>query len=1217
MTGAWDLFFSYRRHDLDRARPLLKALSDAGIRVWRDENDIPEQASITAEIRDGIANSRAFLAFYSSTYPLSNPCQQELTTAWLAAHQISGAANARVWIVNPESGFEHIPELLRDQQAPSVGEVNSQAAKTARGIKDRLDALDERLLGSGVRDIPAYYGISPVQARRFTGRSRELWDLHGKLTANRISITTGIQGQTATQVRGLGGNGKSLLAREYSIKFGPAYPGGVFWLSAYGHDDARGALTAAQREALRRDQIREFAFLSGLPTEGLKPEEIETALWRKLECRGDRCLWIIDDLPSGLSLDDFQKVWTARWPGASTLITTRSKVYGFGSALDLGVLSTEEAFALLCSHLQSGSSDEMKARRIVELLGCHPLAIDVAGSYLAQRIENFESYVKSLENPTEDAAEFGALLEESLPTGHERSISATLLNSIRQLGSEGLDFLRLGSLLASAPIQMSFVVEVFEALGEGGAAKIRALQAVGQAAALSLCESSGDTRTVHTLVSRTMRFQFPGNERILKLRSAAVEALTRRLGSNTHITDHLKITMDMPHARHLVASDLATEREARLAVWVGHRDYERGDYASARRTQEQALAMRLRFFGEEHLDTLEAMSSLAMTLSEQGDLVEARKMHERALAGCRRALGEDHPGTLRVMGNLAVTLCSQGDLTRARELDEQVLAARRRVLGEDHPESLAAKNNLASTLYQQGDLGGARKLQEHVLVARRRVLGEDHPDTVMAMSNLAVTLSLQGDLAGARECQKKVLAAYSHLLGPEHPDTLKALGNVASTLYEQGDLGEASQLQERALAAHRRLLGEEHPSTLMAMNNLATTLSGQGDLKEARKLQEQVLAAGCHVLGDEHPITLCAMANLAVMLHAQGNLVEARKLQERTVAAISRVLGEDHPDTLKALGNLVSTLYDIRDLATARKLAEQVLAASRRLLGGDHPHTLTAMFSFSQILHVQGDLAEARKLAEEVFAARRRVLGEEHSDTLVALRNIAVILCAEGDLAGARTIQDQVLTASRHHLGEGHPETLVAMNNLAATLYEQGNLAGARELQEQALAASCRVLGDEHPITLTTRSDLALTLSALGDLTRARELNEQVLGGRRRVLGDGHPDTITSMGNLAATLAEQGDLARARELNEQVLAARRGVLGDEHPDTLAAMRNVALILYAQANLAEARNLQELAVAGYRRVLGDRHPETQTARDILDLIKAAGFGQKLRRVFGRK
>jgi hypothetical protein len=290
VAGSWDLFFSYRRQDLERARPLLQALAELGVRVWRDENDIPEQASITKEIRHGIAHSKALLAFYSSTYPLSNPCQQELTSAWLAGQQIDQIASHRVWIVNPEQDFDHVPELLRDQQIPRLTGDGSQVHALAQGIKDRLGALPATWLGSGVRDLPAsaYHGMRPIQAQRFAGRAKEFWDLHGKLTANRLSIITGVYGQAVAEVRSMGGNGKSLLAREYSIRFGPAYPGGVFWLNAYGHDDTKGPLRQKQREALRQDQLRAFATKLQVPTEGLKPSDIEARL-----CNNSRVLQMI------------------------------------------------------------------------------------------------------------------------------------------------------------------------------------------------------------------------------------------------------------------------------------------------------------------------------------------------------------------------------------------------------------------------------------------------------------------------------------------------------------------------------------------------------------------------------------------------------------------------------------------------------------------------------------------------------------------------------------------------------------------------------------------------------------------------------------------------------------------------------------------------------------------------------------------------------------
>ena len=62
-----------------------------------------------------------------------------------------------------------------------------------------------------------------------------------------------------------GGNGKTLLAREYAIRFGAAYGGAVFWLSAYGNHDTKGQLDPQAGEALCQDQIAEFAQRMGIP----------------------------------------------------------------------------------------------------------------------------------------------------------------------------------------------------------------------------------------------------------------------------------------------------------------------------------------------------------------------------------------------------------------------------------------------------------------------------------------------------------------------------------------------------------------------------------------------------------------------------------------------------------------------------------------------------------------------------------------------------------------------------------------------------------------------------------------------------------------------------------------------------------------------------------------------------------------------------------------
>jgi len=207
----------------------------------------------------------------------------------------------------------------------------------------------------------------------------------------------------------------------------------VFWLNGYGNDGSKGPLDPASREALRNEQVRDFAVRCRVAVQGLEPALIEAAFWQNLEQLSRPSLWIVDDLPSGLTSREIETRWVARWVGASTLITTRSTEYrSIGRGIDLEMLAEEEAFSLLTSRRPPQTQAECgSALGIVRALGCHPLAAEIAGSYLARGFTSYEKYQADLRDVDLDAIEFGAELAETLPTDHARSVSATLLCSVR------------------------------------------------------------------------------------------------------------------------------------------------------------------------------------------------------------------------------------------------------------------------------------------------------------------------------------------------------------------------------------------------------------------------------------------------------------------------------------------------------------------------------------------------------------------------------------------------------------------------------------------------------------------------------------------------------------------------------------------------------------------------------------------------------------------
>jgi tetratricopeptide (TPR) repeat protein len=1032
MGASNDLFLSYRWADKASVEPLVAALSARGVSVWQDAREVQDSSSIQHAVSTGLAGARALLAWYSSRYNESRACQWELTSAYCAA-QAEGDPRRRILVVNLEAGNKHVhlPELFDQLHFSGAGvpddplAVDALAGRIQAALRDKVPATP---LGE-LRPLtpPRWLPSMGTGSTRFVGRLRHMWQLHGQLLAGKATMLTGAGGKPGLAlVHGAGGIGKSLMAEEYALRFGAAYPGGVFWVRAHGHPDGGTPITPAQRANLRDAQVIDLAMGLGIDTKDLEPAQVRAAMARHFQHQAQPFLWVVDDLPPDLGTEALSD-WLAPHPYGCTLFTTRTRRFTHVATLELPQLDPDEARGLLTRQRRLTPEDAAVADQICAALGYHALAVDVTAALIERR--GLEGTLHALRNPDRDALALAAQFDEALPNGHQREIAATFLDSIRQLDEPARDLLRCAAMLAAAPIPRLLLVRGVAAAAriEGSDAEDRTDLAVDLLLSSSLADDAGNGAiTVHTLVSRTMRFSEASPDALVAWRNRAVHVLTVEMTQAADIRRHGRLEPWVEHARELSASgdDLAT---IDLLGWVARYDHERAAYPLARGGYERQREIRARVLGEEHRDTLVAIGNLGLVLLDQGDLPGARRLHEVVLEVRMRVLGEEHPDTLTAMSNLASTLGSQGDLPGARLLEETVLDVSKRVHGDEHTTTLRAKNNLAGTLRSQGDLVGARRLEEAVLEVSMRVLGEEHPNTLTTMSNLAGTLQSQGGLSGARLLQEAVLDALKRAKGPEHPDTLMSMNNLANMLFSQGDLTGSRRLLEVVLEVQKRVLGEEHPNTLSTMSNLADTMRSQGDLVSARRLQEVVLGIATRVLGDAHPATLTFTNHLAGTLFSQGDLAGARRLEEAVLEASKRVLGAEHPGTLSAMNNLAISLSRQGDLAGARRLQEAVLEVRKRDLGEEHPDTLTSMNNLALTFHFLGDLSDASRLEVAALDLRKRVLGVVHPDTLTSMHNLAKTLWRQGLFEDARRLQEKAVEGFLRTLGRTHPHAEQAL----------------------------------------------------------------------------------------------------------------------------------------------------------------------------------------------
>ena len=88
----------------------------------------------------------------------------------------------------------------------------------------------------------------------------------------------------------------------------------------------------------------------------------------------------------------------------------------------------------------------------------------------------------------------------------------------------------------------------------------------------------------------------------------------------------------------------------------------------------------------------------ATYLHSRGEPGPARPLRERAWDLRRSTLGEDHPDTLDSASNLALDLWEVGHYEQSRQLSEDTLTRERRILGAGHPHALRLAHDLAAAL---------------------------------------------------------------------------------------------------------------------------------------------------------------------------------------------------------------------------------------------------------------------------------------------------------------------------------------------------------------------------------------------------------------------------------------------------------------------------------------------------------------------------------------
>lgn len=415
-----------------------------------------------------------------------------------------------------------------------------------------------------------------------------------------------------------------------------------------------------------------------------------------------------------------------------------------------------------------------------------------------------------------------------------------------------------------------------------------------------------------------------------------------------------------------------------------------GDYLSARRCYERALAILIARFGPESLPVADARTRLATVLIDLAEYAQARTLldqalaiHEPALGGMSYTVGVD----VYLLGAAAESI---EDNARALALFERA----RRNFETSGSEAFAAicMRRIADLVASAGDTGRAERLFEQALESQERTFGPEHTEVSATLLDYAKLLQAIGEPARALELLQRARAIQEKVLGKGHPWVALTLVAIGRLQAGQGKLAEASASIRKGLSIDERAFGPDPQGWTDHLLELASVQWRSGEAIEA-----QALALRAEL------VSRTSFRHVARSLSEREALSVAQLLDTSLDLALSTTaaLGPDRGSARKVWDELIRSRVLVLDEMTARHHAalesgSESIAEAKALE--------TSRDRLARLIVSGPDMARAEAYRDALAAAGTEV---ERAERALADRSAAFRHELERDSAGL----DDVLAA--------------------------------------------------------------------------------------------------------------------------------------------------------------------------------------------------------------
>ncbi|MBA8753798.1 tetratricopeptide repeat protein [Wolbachia pipientis] len=826
----------------------------------------------------------------------------------------------------------------------------------------------------------------------FTGRTEELRELH-KLIQKSQGVATVIS--QLVSISGLGGIGKTELAKKYIEEHSKDYDNNIIWIKAETHETMVQSFLRLARDPL------------GIPTEDRDIESIVRDIYAFFAKR--KSLFVFDNaeeyrsegqdagisqfLPSHFLSSDDNK--------PSVLITSRNQKWGDIKSLTLGAFTEPESIDFIRKALGiKDGSQENEIKNLAETLQHFPLALQQAVAYIKERdiaLKNvglkFEisDYLKRYKEEAEK------LLDFKFPKDSDNSYTKTTFITWRitidkikdnpEYGQQAKEILDIIAYIApdNIPAKMFLGVERNEEkLGD-------AIQLLKQYSMINSGEEQSSVN-IHRLVQQVTRIELEkqGKDKVVKKTFELLEE-SFPYGSDK-LEDYAKKRQLLPH----------------LEAFLSHVDNWLTKNPSEKQTIEKDYLVNLLIWiGDGYFDL---------------DPRRQKKSLERVLPIIKKHYGSDHFQAAITLANLGIAYGALGDPQKEKELLERALPILKTHYSPDHFEVAKLLANLGNAYGYLGNYKKQKELLERALAIQEKHCGSDHSEVARTLANLGNVYGALGDPQKQKALLVRALLTFEKHYGTGHPEVARTLISLGTAYRALGDPQEEKELLERALPIFKEYYGYDHFEVAKLLANLGIAYGALGDPQKEKELLEQALTIKEKYYNSDHFEVAITLTNLGISHVDLGDYKKQKELLERALAIKKKHYRPDHFEVARTLANLGNSYRVLGNPQKAKELLEQALAIRKKHYGLDHFEVVKLLATLGIVYGTFGDHQKAKELFERALPIFEKHYGSGHVQVAKLLANLGIAYGALGDHKKQEELLEQALPIFEKHYGPDHPE---------------------------------------------------------------------------------------------------------------------------------------------------------------------------------------------------